>query len=211
MMNHNNAKTNVKHLYNPYKDPVDKTGYEIVTTKPVRAGEELYVSYNQCPSVVCDETRDWMGTPELFLHFGFVEAMPQRWLFDFARVKYDLDWKDGNESSGEVVVDFLVPPSKRGVELLQVELSRLESFSNMYRSKETSEYEEIPTSEWELLWQYYDALHKMQYHLLSSKAVVSCPMTSGIWVMIGGYNRVHSMQQTAMSIGFTPQSMLRYR
>lgn len=100
MMNHNNGKMNVIHKYNPYKgDPIDKTGYEMVTSKPILAGEELFLSYNQC--VICDQYYDWFGTPEMFLHFGFVESYPQRWLFDFARVKFDLDWKDGDEGTGK--------------------------------------------------------------------------------------------------------------
>ena len=100
MMNHSNSKMNVVHKYNQYGgDPIDKTGYEMVTSKPILAGEELYNSYNHC--TICQQYYDWFGTPEMFLHFGFVEGYPQRWLFDFARVKFDLDWKDGDEGTGE--------------------------------------------------------------------------------------------------------------
>ena len=99
MMNHHNGKKNVVHKHHSYMDPIDKTGYEIVTSKPVLAGDELFYSYNHC--VVCDQYLDWFGTPEMFLHFGFVEGYPQRWLFDFARVKFDLDWKDGDEETGK--------------------------------------------------------------------------------------------------------------
>ena len=100
MMNHSNRKTNVAHKYDPYKgDKIDKKGYEIVTSKPVLAREELFNSYNHCS--ICQEYYDWFGTPEMFLHFGFVEGYPQRWLFDFARVKFDLDWKDGDEGTGK--------------------------------------------------------------------------------------------------------------
>ena len=99
-MNHNNGKANVVHKYDPYRgDPIDKTGYEMVTSKPILAGEELFLSYNHC--TICQYYYDWFGTPEIFLHFGFVEGYPQRWLFDFARVKFDLDWKDGDEGTGE--------------------------------------------------------------------------------------------------------------
>ncbi len=99
MMNHNNGETNVAHKYDPYiEDPIE-TGYEIVTSKPILAGEELFNSYNQCS--ICYHYYDWFGTPEMFLHFGFVEGYPQRWLFDFARVKFDLDWKDGDEGTGK--------------------------------------------------------------------------------------------------------------
>ena len=82
------------------------------------------------------------------MHFGFVEPIPQRWLFDFARVKFDLDWKDGDESTGEVVVNFLVPPSERGIAysiecLLGDETNRHKTYKD---------YEGMTQYEWESLW-----------------------------------------------------------
>jgi hypothetical protein len=68
--------------------------------------------------MMCQEIVNWFGTPEMFLCFGFVEEMPQRWLFDFARVKFVLDWGGGNESKGETKVNFLVPRSVKGMALL---------------------------------------------------------------------------------------------
>ena len=103
--------------------------------------DELYNSYNQCN--ICYDYHDHMGTPEIFLHFGFVEPMPQRWLFDFARVKFDLNWKDGDETSEEVVVNFLVPLSEKGKHLLQEELTRLKSFAAMHRNTSYEEYENM--------------------------------------------------------------------
>lgn len=44
---------------------------------------------------------DWFGAPELFIvHYIMAfEPLPQRWLFDFSRVTFDLDWKDGWKAS----------------------------------------------------------------------------------------------------------------
>lgn len=109
MMNHNNGRVNVEHNYNPYEgDPIDETGYEIITSKTISAGEEVFNSYNQCKGV-CKHYYDWFGTPEMFLHFGFVEGYPQRWLFDFARVKFDLDWKNGDEETGKELLLHSAP------------------------------------------------------------------------------------------------------
>lgn len=139
MMNHHNGKYNVAHRYNPYVSHNDRSviGYEIVTTKKIKKSEELYNSYNRCN--ICEAWADHHGTPEIFISFGFVEVMPQRWLFDFARVKFDLDWKDADESTGDV------PPSAGGIALLQEELARPKDAG-------------IPESEWQSLWQYYHAL-----------------------------------------------------
>ena len=180
MNNHHNGKHNMAHRYSPY-DPKDineikRTGYELITTKKIKQSEELFTSYNRC--IMCQELVDWFGTPEMFLYFGFVEEMPQRWLFDFARVKFDLDWRDGDKSKGEAVVNFLVPPSVKGMELLTEELTRLTSFAKIHRDK-SSEDAGIPSSEWSSLWQYYDALY---YALLCAihQGRIG-PMTDDVW------------------------------
>jgi len=159
MFNHSNKKYNMEHKYDYYKnhDQIEQTGAVFVTTQPIKAGGEVYNSYNRCN--ICQEAFDWHGTPEMFAQFGFVEALPQRWLFDFARVKFDLDWKGGDETSGEIVVNFLVPPSKKGMVLLQGELDRLKTFSTIHRSNTYNDYDGMSKYEWEKLWEYYNALY----------------------------------------------------
>merc|ERR1712087_6547 len=108
-----------------------------------------------------------------FLNFGFVESLPQRWLFDFARVKFDLDWKDGNESTGGVAVKFLVPPSQKGLDLLRIELHRLEAFEADYRTEDEEEDDDVSEYEWESIWQYYDALHDALSYAVQSDVTLS--------------------------------------
>lgn len=126
---------------------------------------------------------DSQGTPELFLNFGFVESIPQRWLFDFARVKFELEWKDGDESKGEVVVNFLVPFSEKGKRLLQEELIRLKySFETKHRNKGHKDYEGMTQYEWDMLWQYYDALVDAMTYAVESNV----PLSDEVWNM--GYD-----------------------
>mmetsp|Transcript_27124 Transcript_27124/g.58102 ORF Transcript_27124/g.58102 Transcript_27124/m.58102 type:complete len:431 (-) Transcript_27124:193-1485(-) len=192
MFNHHNGKYNMNHKFDPYKgkDPIENTGAGFVTTKSIKAGDELYNSYNRCN--ICYENYDWHGTPEMFIQFGFVETLPQRWLFDFARVKFELDWKDDDETTGEVVVDFLVPPSEKGMLLLQEELTRLKSFSTMHRRKSYKEYEGMSKYEWESLWQYYDALHDaLTNAIVQSDATLSdevWELGDNWWVKDGSLN-----------------------
>ena len=155
IMNHHNGRYNTAHQVNPYVPRNDSViGYEIVTTKKIKKSEEIYNSYNRCN--ICQEYFDSYGTPEVFSNWGFVEAMPQRWLFDFARVKFDLDWRDGDESTGDLVVSYLVPPSARGIALLRQELDRISSFGT--KRDIDPKVAGIPASEWQSLWQYYHAL-----------------------------------------------------
>ena len=74
------------------------------------------------------------------------------------------------QEGGEVLVKFLVPPSEKGLSLLQQELDRLESFSDTHRNKEDKEDKgNIPGSEWELLWRYYDSMHEALSLAVKSK------------------------------------------
>jgi len=168
MTNHHNRKMNMKHVFNPYKKNINETGYEIATARAIKNGEHLYISYNRCN--ICTAYYDWFGTPEIFLSFGFVEQYPQRWLFDLAGVKFDLDI---NNTTGSEVVTFLVPPSKKGIDLLRRELERLDAFSE-HRTMNTMV---IPENEWSLLWDYYDALH----NALSRAVVSDVPLSDEVW------------------------------
>ena len=88
-----------------------------------------------------------------------------------------MEWKDGNETSGERVVNFLVPPSKTGIDLLKEELIRLKSFSAAHRSNRHEIYEGVSVYEWEALWQYYDALRDALSHAIQSNVT----LTEEVW------------------------------
>ena len=175
MFNHNNARYNIHHDYTLDETP-DNRGFTV--SKPVKAGEELFNAYNRCN--ICNDRLDWYGTPEMWLEYGFIESLPQRWLFDFARVKFELEWKDGDESTGEVVVNFLVPMSSKGKRLLQEELTRLNIFADMHRGKSYEEYVDMSRFEWESLWQYYDALHNALTHATTRSDV---SLSEEVWTL----------------------------
>ena len=152
MFNHDNGNYNIRHKFNPYTSSIIETGYGVITSRKIHAGEELYNSYNRCS--ICDGYLDWFGTPEVYLHYGFVENYPQRWLFDLARVKVDLTQDDNNE----VKVKFLVPPSKKGVDMLRNEIMRLDQFAIKYRHESYGKMG-MRSMEWTSLWEYFDAIH----------------------------------------------------
>lgn len=173
MFNHDNGKYNIQHKYNPYGgDSLQETGYGVVTSRKIQAGEQLYNSYNRCD--ICDAFFDWFGTPEMFLHYGFVENYPQRWLFDLARVKVDL-LPDEDE---EVKLKFLVPPSKRGIDMLSKELSRLNDFAIKYRKKSHDEMG-MRSMEWISLWEYFDALYAALTLISETKEV----LVDDVWTL----------------------------
>jgi hypothetical protein len=177
MINHRNGKWYNIHHSLDYETQFGQNHtdrpFEIVTSKSVKAGEELYNSYNQCN--FCVGWKDWMGTPEMFNLFGFVERMPQRWLFHNVRVKFDLDWKNEDESTGELQVKFHVPPSERGMVFLREELTRLKDFKQ--RKNVDAADTLVPKSEWESFWQYHNALTVAMAQVLGSGVEV----TEEVW------------------------------
>jgi len=156
LFNHDNAKYNLAHKFSYEQLAEEQKGVEIVTTKVIQPGEQLYNSYNRC--TICWDRKDWFGTPEMLERYGFVESMPQFWLFAAPRIKFELDWKDKNESTGELEVDFLVPLSQRGVEFLRNGLNRLETLGEQKKNAAVMADADIPKSEWDIIWQYHDAL-----------------------------------------------------
>ena len=130
--------------------------YQLVAIRPIKAGEQLQNSYNQCP---------WCGiysapykadlfvvTPHIFETYGFVELHPQRWIFPQARLLFDVDeTKDDGEEIG-IEIDFVVPPSERGVMFLKKEERRLKAFAFKNEHNRSP-----PEHELKAIWEYHSA------------------------------------------------------
>ncbi|KAL9187646.1 hypothetical protein ACHAXT_006024 [Thalassiosira profunda] len=101
---------------------------------------------------------------------------PGRWLIDFARVKFEIDWLDGDASTGELAAKFLVPPSETGVNMLRAEVARLEAFAAEERDADYAALG-ISQSEWHSLWQYFDALLRALSLAVNSEAT----LTEDVW------------------------------
>eukprot|EP00588_Corethron_pennatum_P030826 CAMPEP_0194327108 /NCGR_PEP_ID=MMETSP0171-20130528/39668_1 /TAXON_ID=218684 /ORGANISM="Corethron pennatum, Strain L29A3" /LENGTH=542 /DNA_ID=CAMNT_0039086945 /DNA_START=32 /DNA_END=1657 /DNA_ORIENTATION=+ len=107
MMRHRNAPyantedANVRHASKPIR---------VRTTKTVQAGEELFQSLNMCKG--CVNRWETFGTPELFRNYGFVEELPQRWLFPYQ----DFGFEVGEDLEVSWIWD---PPGFKGVVFLR--------------------------------------------------------------------------------------------
>ena len=181
MINHHNGKVNTLHRYSS-KEVHEGTGLELYAGKNIQKNDQLFLSYNQ-ETDFFDGWYDWFGTPEMFLSFGFVESFPQRWLFDKARIKFDLDWIDeGDENAGHYNVTFLVPPSKDGMDLLRSELAYLDLFEETVLKNNYNEG--IPESEMRSVREYYNALHLAIQLALDSSATA---LVDDVWEMGYGW------------------------
>jgi len=97
MMSHRNGdqwlNTKSNSVHNE-KEPV-----MVRASKDIKAGDEIYTSYNFCTDCGNRATSGY-GTPEILRDFGFVENYPQRW-FLTKTVKFDLDQKEEEEDEEE--------------------------------------------------------------------------------------------------------------
>jgi hypothetical protein len=80
-------------------------------------------------------------------------------------------------NAGEVVLNFLVPPSKKGMELLKNELDRLDKFGQ--QREQTFLEGDIPAYELKSLWEYYDALHDALRYAVESNVT----LFDDVWLM----------------------------
>jgi hypothetical protein len=50
--------------------------------RDIKAGEQLYMSYNECDDTDCEGIFYNYGTQEILTDYGFVDDFPQRWIWD---------------------------------------------------------------------------------------------------------------------------------
>ena len=91
MMSHRNG-----HWLNTKTDEdasvYDGTPIDVLAKRDIKAGEQIYVSYNMCED--CTSRERTYGTPQIFRDYGFVEDFPQQWIFDDISVGFRLDKRD---------------------------------------------------------------------------------------------------------------------
>jgi len=124
-----------------------QVGLEVRAFRDINVGEQIYTDYRDYGAI---------GTPELLRDYGFVERLPQRWIFHEQEVSFDIDDKRGN---GNIQVTWTsdVCPSELAEEFFHEQLTRLEQHVSpeiMRAAKKGS----VPKHELETISQFHDAL-----------------------------------------------------
>ncbi|KAL7535544.1 hypothetical protein ACHAXR_006559, partial [Thalassiosira sp. AJA248-18] len=176
MANHSNDPE----LLNTLSYKPDEAGdtFRFVASKKIMPGEQIYNSYNRCnqcsnvPEKDCD-TFSFYRTPDLFVHFGFVEDYPQNWEFDPAHLDSEDSSDDDTEfefcllkdaESGELDAfwDEDELPDGADAQWLKEQLKRLQKLSNKKEEVEKQLVqdgdEKMTRWEWESIWRYHQAL-----------------------------------------------------
>lgn len=182
MANHSNDPDKLNTL--SYKPERAGGVFRFIASKTIPPGGQIYNSYNRCnqcsnvPESDC-ETYSFYRTPDLFVHFGFVEDYPQNWEFDPAH-------GDSSDDDDDTEFDFcLHSDSKSGgldayweeddaldardLKWLRKQLNRLQRLSNekdMLEEQLVQKLDGIDDAksdrmtrwEWESIWRYHEAL-----------------------------------------------------
>ena len=184
MANHSNDPDKLNTL--SYKPNKAGHTFRFVASKKILPGEQIYNSYNRCnrcsdvPKKDC-ETFSFYRTPDIFVHFGFVEDYPQYWEFDRGNHDSEDSSDDDNEfefclrknkETGELEAYFEEDeePDYADKVYMKEQLNHLEEFmakksKAMYRAlflledgEENPDGEKMTQWEWESIQRYYDAL-----------------------------------------------------
>jgi len=149
LINHRNG------LNHANTEPIMHEGreYQLVTTRRVKAGEQLQNSYNRCRwcKIYSNPANEhsFITTPQLFEYYGLIEPYPQRWVVPTPiRLMFDVDEYRR--------VRFVVPPSPRGVAYLRRELERLGNFLRKYDDDDS--VATVPRHERASIMQYHEVI-----------------------------------------------------
>ena len=197
MGNHRNGYW---HNMDQLHDSRTSKDFEIVALRDIEAGEQLYLSYNQCPDHTCVGEEYTFITPDLFRVYGFVEQYPQRWRFhigdgDDDYLLFELDQAASSltkaESQGFKVTwlkgdtDF---QNKYQIEWMQVHLKRLEGMKDfvLYEARYLKPHEGAS------IVSYYEALSNALRQAIASGTQGNDPLD--------GYSDGSSSSQNFLSL-----------
>jgi len=180
MANHSNDPKKLNTLSYKPNEPGD--AFRFVATRNILPGEQIYNSYNRCNA--CSdvneddcETFSFYRTPDVFVHFGFVEDYPQNWEFDPDHESSDDDDREfefclqKDEEDDDALDAYFDEeddmPNEDDGRWLRGHLKRLKKLKeakegmekNLVRGEGEEEDEDKMTRwEWDSIWRYHEAL-----------------------------------------------------
>eukprot|EP00978_Attheya_sp_CCMP212_P009976 scaffold23904_cov62-Attheya_sp.AAC.3 len=165
LANHRNGHINHAHI-NKKIEIVGGISADGIATRDIAAGEEIVHSYYLHDEVLTDE--DYIGcTTTLLSTFGFVEPMPQRWIFendlvDNKMVVFDLDYakSDTEQDEGELEVRWRDDrPNQDTLLFFREELERLDQVSaNLATDDSQGILSLMSKNEYNVASRYHEAL-----------------------------------------------------
>ena len=152
MVNHRNG-----HWLNTYGENIDRNDSNeplaLYALRDIKAGEEIYISYNMCEG--CVENEDEYGTPEILRDHGFVEQYPQSWMFEDINIAFRIDEAGENTNEFRLTEWIGNEPNVDDIDFLKDKLIVLKQTKISHL---TNHPMDIPEFEWETILNYVDAM-----------------------------------------------------
>jgi hypothetical protein len=125
--------------------------------RDIRSGEQIYTTYNLCED--CGNRITSYGTSSIFRDYGFVEQLPQTWIFDEIDLGFRIDEGDidANGKQLYVVTEWIdEEPDEDDMNDLQTILDFTVKQKKILDDR--SAFPDVPDNEWDMVLQYMSAL-----------------------------------------------------
>ena len=147
LYNHRNGR-----WYNTRTEFLVET-HEIFASRVIQPGEQIYTSQNTCDH--CENRLIDYGTPELLRDYGFVEELPQRWIFQKQGLSFEID----EDENGELQISWFnnTQAPYGSVGFVRAQLRRLRNVVEP-DIRRAEEEQNLPPYELKIIRQYYNAI-----------------------------------------------------
>jgi len=155
MMSHRNGL-----WLNTYSNNVHQgEDVKVRAKRDIEEGEEIYTTYNFCED--CGARKLSYGTPEILRDYGFVEQMPQSWIFPDIDLGFRIDELEDNDEDGApkyALMEWIErEPDEDDVAMLKVHVGHvMDTKATTLSSRK--DYADVPQREWDIIVQFIDAM-----------------------------------------------------
>jgi hypothetical protein len=144
-------------------DPDSSQAVVVEASRKLEPGQEVFITYNFCNQ--CQNRRFGYGTAELLRDYGFVERLPQRWVFDYNKtlgaMVFDLDEEEVEVEGGKKKklsvlwsAQYRLPTDPGDATFFTEQAARLEALGKSL----TKNDRKVPEHEFRTIVHYHHAL-----------------------------------------------------
>ena len=131
----------------------------VYASRDIFEGEQIYGSYNMCEE--CGGRMTTYGTAEIFRDYGFVEPMPQTWIFPDLDLAFRMDELEDEDEDGNpryTIFEWIDgdEPTEEDMEAFEEMLDYVQGRIQMLEDRE--DWEHVPEYEWETTMEYLNAM-----------------------------------------------------
>lgn len=131
----------------------------ILASRDINVGEQIYSTYNLCDD--CKARISSYGTSDIFRDYGFIEKMPQTWIFADMNLGFRMDELSEIKEDGSAQYDIYEwidddLPTQEDIEIFQQKLEYVGNRISMIEDREA--WSSVPKNEWETTLEYMRAM-----------------------------------------------------